>query len=245
MNTVLLAEHLTPILTQIDAFEFEEAHSALSQLETTAAWPTEIMETIAAKCVARARAWVNFAAYLKQQDNGEVLREKFGVNGILKNKLGETVQFRNVHWPDQYLKLIYNIDEYGDRDAWGGAYTNTDPARFNWILELVKFSEAFMSATFRIRNAHWIEKYLKLIYNIDEYGDRDAWGGAYTNADPDRFQWIITADSSGLMLQNAHWTDQYLKLIYNIDEYGDRDAWGGAYTNADPDRFKWIAICGF
>ncbi|CAH0596380.1 unnamed protein product [Chrysodeixis includens] len=138
---------------------------------------------------------------------------------------------------NQALKLDAKTDKINDRLAMGDAFDRSKK-KVSWqILPIWENNEL----TFKLYNVEY-HMYVKLDANVDNLGDRLAWGSTNSNETRHRFtlEPSIVDDKLVFVIINCRY-GQGLKLDANANADGDRLLWGhNGDARANYDRFKWI-----
>nr|AUB45121.1 GBP-binding protein [Helicoverpa armigera armigera] len=137
----------------------------------------------------------------------------------------------------QPLKLDVHKDSYGDRLVWGDNACDLSSERVSWKLIPVWDNDG---VTFKLYNID-CSMYLKLDVNVDNIGDRKAWGS--NNSDELRHRYYLEPGfkngSLVFHIVNCKY-NQGLKLAVAVDGYGDRLLWGHGYEgDIDDNRLCW------
>lgn len=138
---------------------------------------------------------------------------------------------------NQALKLDLKTDQINDRLAFGDS---TDKSSKNVSWQIIPVWEN-NELTFKLYNVEH-HMFIKLDANVDNLGDRRAWGSTNSNESRHRFtlEPFIVDDKLVFVIINYRY-GQGLKLDANAKSEGDRLLWGhNGDARANYDRFKWI-----
>uniref|UniRef100_A0A2A4K904 Uncharacterized protein n=1 Tax=Heliothis virescens TaxID=7102 RepID=A0A2A4K904_HELVI len=138
----------------------------------------------------------------------------------------------------QPLKLDVNKDSYNDRLAWGDNGYNLSSKRVSWKLIPIWENDV---VTFKLYNID-CDMYLKLDANVDDIGDRKAWGSSNSNETRHKY-YLEPGFKNGTLvfhIVNCQY-NQGLKLAVDVDGYGDRILFGHGYIGEiDDNRLCWV-----
>uniref|UniRef100_A0A2A4JTT3 Uncharacterized protein n=1 Tax=Heliothis virescens TaxID=7102 RepID=A0A2A4JTT3_HELVI len=138
----------------------------------------------------------------------------------------------------QPLKLDANKDSYNDRLAWGDNACDLSSKRVSWKLISIWDNNV---VTFKLYNID-CDMYLKLDANVDNIGDRKAWGSYNSNETRHKY-YLEPGFKNGTLvfhIVNCQY-NQGLKLAVDVDGYGDRVLWGHGYVGEiDDNRLCWV-----
>ncbi|XP_021189097.3 microvitellogenin [Helicoverpa armigera] len=196
----------------------------------------QIIDQVVTKLINDApRTAMSYAYKLWNGGARDLVRKHFRKSfAYILNEDPVTIANLKFHQP---LKLDMDTDSYGDRLVWGDNACDLSSERVSWKLIPVWDNDG---VTFKLYNID-CNMYLKLDVNVDNIGDRKAWGS--NNSDELRHRYYLEPGfkngSLVFHIVNCEYK-QGLKMAVAVDEIGDRGLWGHGGSSIDDSRLCWL-----